>query len=312
MHTDGVTLSVRHPLVRSAVYESAPISQRQRTHAALADALQAEQHADRAVWHQARATLTADPTIAAALEASGRRSQGRGGHASAASAFERAAELSDRESSRAARVALAVEAAYVAGQADRARALINRALPLADRAQRARLLYVRGAIEGRHGWLNDGITALHEAAALSESASLTLEILLEAAALTFYAGDYDAVVALARRAQEVSCQTDAERFTVAALTAVGAEIAGDHDRGAVLAAEAIELAKGLTTPSPWCGRRGQPRGRAAHMTGRLRRWLRDADGPLSVFGARVILAGIADVKTLETPTRPTAPSTWSR
>ena len=82
-----------------------------------------------------------------------------------------------------------------AGQADRARPLLSRSLPLADRAQRARLLFVSGAIEGRHGWLKDGIAALQQAAALSESASLTLEILLEAAALTFYAGDSDAVVA---------------------------------------------------------------------------------------------------------------------
>ena len=206
VRTDGEALTFRHPLIRSAVYESAPLSQRQRTHAALADALRAEQHADRAVWHQARATLTADATIAADLEASGRRSQERGGHASAASAFERAAELSDSEPARAARLVLAVEAAYVAGQADRARPLLSRSLPLADRAQRARLLFVSGAIEGRHGWVTDGITALQQAAALSESASLTLEILLEAAALTFYAGDYDAVVVLARRAQEVSCR----------------------------------------------------------------------------------------------------------
>ncbi|MGA8720719.1 MAG: AAA family ATPase [Solirubrobacteraceae bacterium] len=248
VQTDGEELTFRHPLIRSAVYESALLSERQRTHAALAEALRAEQHADRAVWHQARATLTADATIAAALEASGRRSQERAGHASAASAFERAAELSDSEPARAARLVLAAEAAYVAGQADRARPLLSRSLPLADRAQRARLLFFSGAIEGRHGWLKDGITALQEAAALSESASLTLEILLEAAALTFYAGDYDAVVGLARRAQEVSCQTDSERFIVAALTAVAAEIVGDHDRGAVLAAEAIELAEVLDDP----------------------------------------------------------------
>jgi hypothetical protein len=64
----------------------------------------------------------------------------------------------------------------VAGQADRARALINRSLPLADRAQRARLLFVSGAIEGRHGRLQDGIIALEQAASLSESSSLSLEI----------------------------------------------------------------------------------------------------------------------------------------
>ena len=71
VQTDGEELTFRHPLIRSAVYESALLSERQRTHAALAEALRAEQHADRAVWHQARATLTADATIAAALEASG-------------------------------------------------------------------------------------------------------------------------------------------------------------------------------------------------------------------------------------------------
>ena len=174
VQTDGEALTFRHPLIRSAVYESALLGQRQRTHAALADALLAEQHADRAVWHQARATLTAAATIAAALKASGRRSQERGGHASAASAFERAVELSDSEPARVALLVLAAEAAYVAGQADRARPLLARSLPLADRAQRARLLFFSGAIEGRHGWLRDGIAALQQAAALSESASLTL------------------------------------------------------------------------------------------------------------------------------------------
>ena len=75
-----------------------------------------------------------------------------------------------------------------------------------------------------------------------------LEILLEATALTFYAGDYDAVVALALDAQRIACETDAERFTLAAVTAVAAEIAGDHDRGAALAAQALELAEQLDDP----------------------------------------------------------------
>ena len=74
LRTDGAALSFRHPLVRSVVYESVPLGRRRRTHAALAVALADEQHAERAVWHRAMATLTADEEVADALEASGQRS----------------------------------------------------------------------------------------------------------------------------------------------------------------------------------------------------------------------------------------------
>ena len=53
-------LSFRHPLVRSAVYESATFNDRRRAHAALAAACSAELQIDRRVWHQAIATLTPD------------------------------------------------------------------------------------------------------------------------------------------------------------------------------------------------------------------------------------------------------------
>ena len=66
----GERLSFRHPLVRSAVYESATFNDRRRAHAALAAACSAETQTDRRVWHQAIATLTTDEAIAAELEAS--------------------------------------------------------------------------------------------------------------------------------------------------------------------------------------------------------------------------------------------------
>jgi hypothetical protein len=53
VHTDGTALSFRHPLIRSVVYESVPLGQRRRTHAALAVALAGEQQAERAIWHRA-------------------------------------------------------------------------------------------------------------------------------------------------------------------------------------------------------------------------------------------------------------------
>jgi DNA-binding CsgD family transcriptional regulator len=241
-------LTFRHPLVRSAVYESATPGRRRAVHAALAQALTGDARSDRALWHRALATAGADEEIAGALETSARGSQQRGGHASAASAFERAAELSEAVERRGERLALAAEAAGTAGQVDRARTLIQRSLRLADRSRRSRLLFLKGAIDGRHGWLKGGVAALHEAAALSDGVSLTLEILREACAMTFYAADYDAFVSFAMRARELACETDADRFTVATLTAAAAEISGDHQRGSALSATALQLAPRLDDP----------------------------------------------------------------
>ena len=126
-------LSFRHPLVRSAVYESATFNDRRRAHAALAAACSAETQTDRRVWHQAIATLTADEEIAGELEASADRSRARGGHASATTAYERAAKLSITESARARRLTAAAGAAFIAGQIERASSLVDRSLPTADR-----------------------------------------------------------------------------------------------------------------------------------------------------------------------------------
>ena len=160
LSSDGVSVSFRHPLVRSAAYESAPVGRRQRTHAALADALEAEGQRDRAVWHRAMTTVRANEAIACALEASARRSQERGGHASAASAFERAAELSEAEGSRGVRLALAAEAAGMAGQVDRARGLIERSLPLADQSSARTVAVPERGHRRDDGWLKHGVAAL--------------------------------------------------------------------------------------------------------------------------------------------------------
>ncbi len=188
VRTAGAALSFRHPLVRSVIYESAPLGRRRRAHAALAVALEHEHQGERAIWHRAMATSTTDEEVADALEASGRRSQLRGGHASAATAFERAATLSEATPPRARRLAAAVEAAWFAAQVDRALELVSRSLPLSERAQRAGLLYWRGAIEGQSGGLLDGVATLHQAAALSEDPSLTLKILRDGCAMADQAG----------------------------------------------------------------------------------------------------------------------------
>ena len=245
---DGTALSFRHPLVRSVVYQSVPLSHRRRAHAALAVALADEQHGERAVWQRAMATSTADEEVADALEASGRRSQLRGGHASAATAFERAATLSETTPPRARRLAAAVEAAWFAAQVDRALELVSRSLPLSERAQRAELLYWRGAIEGQSGGLLDGVATLHQAVALSEDPSLTLKILRDGCAMADQAGAPDEALSFAERAADASCVGEIDRFTKASLIARAADLSGDYARGKALAAELVELAERIDVP----------------------------------------------------------------
>ena len=248
VRVDGRTLTFRHPLVRSAVYGSAPLGRRQSAHRALADALAIAERTDSALWHRAIATDGPDEQVAAALEASGRRSQERGGHGSAASAFERAAALSERVSVAGARMAMAAEAAWGAGQTERARSLVERSLSTSEGAPHVRLLHLSGVIEGRHGWLGHGVATLRRAAALSDEPSVSLQMLREAASMAVYAGDYEQVVAIGQDATRLSPASAADRYIKAALGAYAADLSGHQERGAALAAEALEIADLLDDP----------------------------------------------------------------
>lgn len=244
---DGA-VEFRHPLVRSALLESSTHSQRRAGHAALAAALSGDQHADRRVWHQALASVSTDEEVAAALEASARRYESRAGHASAATAFARAAELSSSDDSRMRRLAAGAEAAWAAGQPDQARDLIARVLPLAPDGLRAELLYLRGVIEARTGDLRGAMAVLVEAAETSESPSLALDALTEAVEAANYAGESAQSVAIGARADAIEPHDEIDRFRVAALTGMAAELAGDYERSERLVREAIQRAEQLQDP----------------------------------------------------------------
>jgi hypothetical protein len=179
VRTDSGRVAFRHPLVRAAVVGAATLVQEQ-SHAALASVLQGEEHADRRVWHQSLATMSGDEDVAAELEAAARRSQLRGGYASAATVFERAAELSDAEASRSRRLGQAAYAAWAAGQPERAGGLVTRSLADAQGRQRVRLLYLNGVIDTVNGSTADALGSLLEAIEDSEDPSLTLEMLRDA------------------------------------------------------------------------------------------------------------------------------------
>ena len=244
----GERLTFRHPLVRSAVYEAATFNERRSAHAALAAACSAETQCDRRVWHQAIAALTADEDIAAELEASAQRSRVRGGHASAATAYERAAMLSQTEPARVRRLVAATGSAFVAGQIERARVLVDLAMPTADRPSRADLLALRGVIDGYGGSLTDAVSSLLEGIELCDDASSSLEMLLEACAMATYQADYDQLLRLCLRAAEFSAATDHDRFTVVLLSGIAAELKGEYDRAAALTTEASGIADRLVNP----------------------------------------------------------------
>jgi predicted ATPase len=244
----GATITFRHPLVRSALYQSATLSERQRVHAALAGALSGEENTDRRVWHQAMATLTGDEEVAAALEASARRAQLRAGHASAATAFLRAAELSTDGTRRAHRITAAAQAAWDAGQPSRAHDIVAQALPLAGGQTRVRLLYLNALIEARTGNVREAYSMLIEAADASTDPSLTVEMLSEAIEGASFVGDVAAVVEIGQRAMEISVTGELDCFRLVCLQAFGLLYAGDPDKAQLRLADALHRAATLTEP----------------------------------------------------------------
>ena len=70
---DGTSVRFRHPLVRSAIHQSASVAERHTAHAALAAVL--ADKPDRRVWHRAAATIWDDPGGRVRARASSRRAQ---------------------------------------------------------------------------------------------------------------------------------------------------------------------------------------------------------------------------------------------
>ena len=105
----------RHPLIRSAVAQSAGVGDRRRVHEALANVL-ADQP-DRRAWHRAALLSGEHEEIALELEQAALRAQRRGAVAVAVSAMRRAAELSE-PASRSRRLLKAAGLAVELGRRD--------------------------------------------------------------------------------------------------------------------------------------------------------------------------------------------------
>ena len=171
----GPQVRFRHPLVRSAVYGSAALEDRQRVHRALAEATDAGLDPDRRAWHLANATAGLDEDVAAELEHSAGRATARGGFAAGAAFRERAAELTPEPRHRAQRALVAAHCMNQAGAPDPALRLLAMAqagpLDELERAQ-AQLLHAQITFATTRG--SDAPPLLLEAAKRLEPLDPTL------------------------------------------------------------------------------------------------------------------------------------------
>ena len=199
---DDQVVRVRHPLVRSAIYQAATDPQRRAVHGALAEALGGRGDPDRAVWHRAAATEGPDPEIVDALAEVGARADRRGGYAAALAAYERAASLTTSAPQRATLTLAAARAAWAAGRVARSGDLLAQAsattgdpLLLADVAR------LRARIEVNIGSATDAHRIFTEAAGAVSGADprRALEMAVAAAILLTYGADSGATLGTTAR-----------------------------------------------------------------------------------------------------------------
>ncbi|MGW1501159.1 helix-turn-helix transcriptional regulator [Streptomyces mirabilis] len=213
VRVEGGQVTLRHPLVRSAVLQAATFAERREAHLALAAALAHEP--DRRAWHLAAAALGPDQEVADALAETAERSRARGGHAAAAAALERAAELTPDPAQHTERLLAAAESAMYAGHPQWVGELTDRVPGLTEDPG----LRARAALLG--GWAL-GVTLRHDDALavllpVAESMAgpapaLALGALSTAATSAynsgdpFYQGEFDRLCALVGHADEPVAQ----------------------------------------------------------------------------------------------------------
>jgi DNA-binding CsgD family transcriptional regulator len=196
---DRTGLRFSHPLVRSAIYHSAPFAQRAAAHRELASVL--HDQPDRRAWHLAAAALHPDEEVASLLEATATQAQRRGGAAAAALAMERAADLSPDVGDQARRLVAAASAAVPAGQGDWVQDLARRALAVtADPALRLTARRDSGwalAWSGRRSAALEALISVAEEAARDQP-DLAWDALGSAATVAYQSGTHASRQAVGR------------------------------------------------------------------------------------------------------------------
>lgn len=241
---DG-SVSFRHPLVRSAMYGTAPASRRRGAHRALADAAAAVGDEDQCVWHLAAATVSPDEAVAQRLEAAALRARGRSGYGAAASAYERAARLTPDEAPRLRRLHAAADAAWLAGRTDLARTLLAEAIERCrDQHLRAEMLALLGHIEHHSGRAMVAYDLLEEAAGLAAvgDPAKAITMLADAFECCLYATDVPRALATARRLDSLAGRDGGmQEFFANFILGCGLMLDGQSDAGAAMLRRSVTI-----------------------------------------------------------------------
>jgi DNA-binding CsgD family transcriptional regulator len=194
-----------HPLIRSVVWRGAASEERRVVHRALAAVSAGEARA----WHRAAASVGTDEEVAAELERAAGAASARRGFASAASALERAAQLSPDPEKRARRTCAAGEAAAAAGLSARASRLLDRgARATTDTALRLRTARLHALVRMRAGEVKAAVDQLIAEAELHPDDPLAAPMLADAAFAMTYQGELTRSSEVAERAVRLLASGD--------------------------------------------------------------------------------------------------------
>jgi DNA-binding CsgD family transcriptional regulator len=143
---DEMRVRFRHPLVRSAIYQTAGLAERHAAHAALATVLDSQP--DRRAWHRAASTIPPDGEVAGELEAAAERARRRGAASVAVVALERAARFSADSDRRGALLLHAAEIGFELGDHGAVDRLVDQAEQLElGPIERAQLIWLQGVFD---------------------------------------------------------------------------------------------------------------------------------------------------------------------
>lgn len=242
---DGIR--VRHPLVRSAIYQAATGHERRSAHRALAEALGDSDDPDRLAWHWAASVEGPDEAVVSALLDAAVRAERRGGYSAACAAYMRAAELTTDEHSRAERQYAAARNAWSGGDAVQARAMLAQARECTeDRLVRADIDRLRGRIEVNLGSASEAhrIFVVAARSVAADDPERALEMAVAASVLRVYGADSGEVLDPSAITMRLSSSTQ-PRIRALRQLLLSMTLAAEDEWAGALAALAAGLDSGV-------------------------------------------------------------------